>query len=77
MNSIPLHKEESVATAIEQQTAKLASYFFCERQWLPWVTRSFKDNGKKAYCAICRTSPFLLLGVYDKLVKLEGHDKEN
>ena len=34
-------------------------------------------EGKVAKTIEEQTAPFLLLGIYNKLVKLEGHDKED
>lgn len=71
------HKEGKVATAIEEQTAKIPSDVFL------WAAL-----GSMAVAAVlqCTTkkkeslfvgqwaAPFLLLGIYNKLVKQLGHD---
>lgn len=76
-NLDPQHKEGPVAEAIEQQTAKLPSDLFL---WAALgsmaVSLGFKLAGKddKALFVGQWPAPFLLLGLYNKLVKLEGHD---
>ena len=76
-NFNPEHKEGPVATAIEEQTAKLPSDLFL---WAAiaaiTVSLGFKIAGKddKALFVGQWPAPFLLLGLYNKLVKLEGHD---
>ena len=70
--------EGPVAKAIEEQTAKLPSDIFL---WAAigamGVSLTLKIFRKK-YSALFVgqwAAPFLLLGIYNKLVKLEGHDK--
>ncbi|UFH56288.1 hypothetical protein [Spirosoma sp. KNUC1025] len=76
-SSNPEHKEGPVAKAIEQQTAKLPSDLFL------WA--ALASMGVSAYLQATsdrKTSlfvgqwaaPFLLLGLYNKLVKVEGSD---
>lgn len=74
------HTEGPVAKAIEEQTSKLPSDLFL------WgalgsmgVSLTLKLMGKKNEALFVGqwAAPFLLLGVYNKLVKLEGHDKED
>ncbi len=76
-NLNPQHQEGPVAKTIEEQTAKLPS------DWFLWaalgsmtVSLGFKIAGKddKALFVGQWAAPFLLLGLYNKLVKLEGHD---
>ena len=71
------HKEWPVTKKIEDQTAKLPSdIFLWSAIGAMAVSLSFQIAGKK------RTSlffgqwpaPFLLLGIYNKLVKQQGHD---
>ena len=71
------HKEGPVATAIEEQTAKLPSDIFL------WVgvgfmalSLGFLIAGKKKVSNFIGHWPvnILVLGLYNKLVKLEGHD---
>jgi len=71
------HREGSVARSIEQQTAKLPS------DWFLWAavgsiagSLAFKINGKDhAALFVGQWAPtFLLLGIYNKLVKLHGSE---
>jgi hypothetical protein len=73
--------EGKVATAIEEQTAKIPSDVFL---WAALgsmaaslALKFLKDKQHTALFVGQWAAPFLLLGVYNKLVKLEGHDKEN
>jgi hypothetical protein len=72
--------EGKVATAIEEQTAKLPSDLFL------WAALGSMAASLTLKCMARKhtalfvgqwASPFLLLGIYNKLVKLEGHDHEN
>jgi len=72
------HSEGIVARTIEEQTAKLPSDIFL------WgalgsigVSLFFelKGNAEKSRFVGQWVSPFLLLGVYNKLVKLAGSDR--
>lgn len=71
------HTEGPVAEAIEQQTAKLPSDLFL---WAAIgamsVSLTMQCFGKKhAGLFIGQwAAPFLLLGIYNKLVKQHGHD---
>jgi len=74
------HSEGIVARTIEQQTAKLPSDIFL------WgalgsigvsLILELKGNPEKARFVGQWVSPFLLLGVYNKLVKLAGSDRVN
>lgn len=72
------HREGPVARAIEEQTAKLPSDLFL---WLALGSMAVSlglqlSNAKHRSLFIGQWAPsFLLLGIYNKLVKLEGHDK--
>ena len=72
------HKEGKVATAIEQQTAKIPSDIFL---WAALgsmaVSLTLQVTGNRHGSLFIGqwAAPFLLLGVYNKLVKVEGHDK--
>jgi len=72
------HKEGPVARTIEEQTAKLPSDIFL---WAALgsmgVSLTLKLLRKKHTALFVGqwAAPFLLLGIYNKLVKLEGHDK--
>jgi hypothetical protein len=74
----PQHTEGPVARAIEEQTAKLPSDLFL------WgavgsmvVSAALQATGRKnASMFVGQWAPsFLILGLYNKLVKLEGHDQ--
>jgi hypothetical protein len=73
----PKHNEGPVATAIEEQTAKLPSDLFL---WLGIgsmvASAAFQIAGHKKVSNFIGHWPvnFLVLGLYNKLVKLEGHD---
>jgi uroporphyrinogen-III decarboxylase len=74
-NMNPEHNEGPVAEAIEQQTAKLPSDIFL---WgglgaLATAAVSFA-NGKRHEALLIGqwAAPILILGLYNKLVKLEG-----
>lgn len=74
------HSEGPVATAIESQTSKLPSDLFL---WAALgsmaasATLKVLGKDKTALFVGQWAAPFLLLGVYNKLVKLEGHDQKN
>lgn len=74
------HHEGPVAKAIEEQTSKLPSDLFL---WAALgsmgISLALKLSGKNAKSLFVGqwAAPFLLLGVYNKLVKLEGHDKDD
>lgn len=76
-NFNPEHKEGPVARAIEEQTAKLPSDLFL---WaalgsmaVSLTLKLLKKNDEALFVGQW-PAPFLLLGVYNKLVKQEGHD---
>ncbi|TSJ36330.1 hypothetical protein FO440_22760 [Mucilaginibacter corticis] len=73
--------EGKVATAIEEQTAKIPSDLFL---WaalgsmaVSLTLKFFKSKQHTALFVGQWAAPFLLLGVYNKIVKLEGHDKND
>jgi hypothetical protein len=76
-NFNPEHREGTVAKAIEQQTAKLPSDLFL---WAAVgsiaISLAYKIAGKDDKAIFVGQWPptFLLLGLYNKLVKLEGSD---
>jgi hypothetical protein len=73
----PEHKEGPVATAIEEQTAKLPSDLFLWSALGSMAVSLFlqyKGDKKESLFVGQWAAPFLLLGLYNKLVKLEGHD---
>jgi hypothetical protein len=76
-NEFNEHKEGTVATAIEEQTAKIPSDVFL---WAAVgsmvVSAGLQIAGVKHRSLFVGqwAAPFLLLGIYNKLVKLAGHD---
>lgn len=76
-NNNPEHSEGPVATAIEEQTAKLPSDIFLWAALGSMAVSLFLqaqgDRDRSLFVGQW-AAPFLLLGVYNKLVKLEGHD---
>jgi hypothetical protein len=76
----PTHKEGKVARAIEEQTAKLPSDLFlwaAVGSMLTSLTLKATRNDHLSLFIGQWAPSFLLLGIYNKLVKLEGHDKES
>lgn len=71
------HQEGRVASAIEEQTAKLPSDLFL---WAALgsmaVSLCLHLRGKKDGSAFVGqwAAPFLLLGLYNKVVKLQGRE---
>ncbi len=71
------HKEGPVARKIEEQTAKLPSDLYL---WTAvaamGVSLSLKCLGQKHTALFVGqwVAPFLLFGIYNKIVKTEGHD---
>lgn len=78
-NNNPEHKEGPVAKTIEQQTAKLPSDLFL---WAALgsmaISLTLKITGKRDNSLFVGqwAAPFLLLGLYNKIVKLEGSDSD-
>lgn len=73
------HKEGKVAKGIEQQTAKLPSDLFLWSSLGSMAISLGLKIAKKNTTALFVgqwAAPFLLLGIYNKLVKLEGSDKD-
>ncbi len=74
------HSEGNVAKAIESQTSKLPSDLFL---WAAvgamGASATLKVLGRKHTALFVGqwAAPFLLLGIYNKLVKLEGHDAQD
>jgi hypothetical protein len=72
------HKEGPVAKAIEQQTAKVPSDVFL---WTSFAVMGaalvMKLAGKDHISLFVGqwAAPILIMGLYNKLVKVEGHDK--
>ena len=76
-NPNPEHKEGKVAKAIEEQTAKIPSDVFL---WAALgsmaISLGLQIAGTRHRSLFIGqwAAPFLLLGLYNKIVKLEGHD---
>lgn len=74
------HSEGPVAKAIEKQTAKLPSDLFL---WGAAVSMAASatlkcfGKDKSALFVGQWAAPFLLLGIYNKIVKVEGSDKQS
>jgi hypothetical protein len=74
------HREGPMARAIEQKTAKLPSDIFL---WAALgsmgASLTLQCLGKKNNAQFLGqwAAPFLLLGLYNKVVKVAGHDKED
>jgi hypothetical protein len=79
-NQMQSHTEGTVARTIEQQTAKMPSDVFL---WAALgsigASALLQVMGKKKASLFVGewVSPFLLLGVYNKIVKVAGSDKEH
>ena len=74
------HSEGSVARSIEEQTAKLPSDTFLWAAVASMATSAtFHLMGNKdASVFVGQWAPtFLILGLYNKLVKQHGHDQEH
>jgi len=80
MENTNKHTEGPVAKAIEEQTAKLPSDIFLWAALGSMAASLTLKLMQKKHTALFIgqwAAPFLLLGIYNKLVKLEGHDKES
>jgi len=76
-NPNPTHREGTVAHNIEHQTAKLPSDIFL---WAALASMAVSfvlqvmGNKERSLFVAQWAAPFLLLGTYNKIVKLQGHD---
>ncbi len=79
-NYNPGHREGKVASTIEEQTAKLPSDAFL---WASLgsmaASLTLKLTGRDHLALFVGqwAAPFLLLGIYNKLVKQLGHDNKS
>jgi hypothetical protein len=74
------HREGGMARAIEEQTAKLPSDTFLWAAGAVMLTSlTLKILGRSHTSLFIGqwAAPLLLFGIYDKIVKVAGHDKEN
>jgi hypothetical protein len=72
--------EGATAKAIEEQTSKIPSDVYLYASLAAMGTSlTLKCLGKKHTALFVGqwAAPFLLLGIYNKLVKLEGHDAQD
>lgn len=73
-------KEGEVTKKIENETAKIPSkVFLCLGLSALMGAAALKAMGRRHTALLVGqwASPFLLFGIYDKLVKTHGHDKED
>ncbi|MDF2192154.1 hypothetical protein [Paraflavitalea sp. CAU 1676] len=74
------HREGSVAKSIEEQTAKLPSDTFLWASIAAMgISLTLKLMGQKHTALFIGqwAAPFLLFGIYNKIVKTHGHDEED
>ncbi|WP_026839273.1 hypothetical protein [Gillisia sp. JM1] len=74
------HAEGEATKQIEKQTSKIPSGVFLAAAIASMggsLTLKLMDRSKTALFVGQWAAPFLLLGIYNKLVKLEGHDKSD
>lgn len=74
------HKEGEATKAIEKQTSKVPSTVFLGAALTSMgasLTLKLLKKNKTALFVGQWAAPFLLLGIYNKIVKLEGHDHED
>ena len=72
--------EGPIAETIESQTSKLPSDLFLWAALGSMATSATLKCLGKSHTALFVgqwAAPFLLLGIYNKLVKLEGHDSQD
>jgi len=73
-------REGKVAKAIEEQTAKLPSDVFLWASMGAMVVSLGLKMAKKSHTALFIgqwAAPFLLLGIYDKIVKTSGSERDD
>lgn len=76
----PDQKEGNVARTIEEQTAKLPSDVFlwaAVGAMTASLTLKLMKNDHLSLFFGQWPAPFLLFGLYNKIVKVEGHDKKD
>jgi hypothetical protein len=77
MANNPQHKEGALAEAIEEQTAKLPSDIFLWTSVACMAGALALQIAKQKHLSLFIgqwVAPFLLFGIYNKIVKVEGHD---
>ena len=73
-------KEGPVAKAIETQTAKLPSDLFLWTAagfWISSLVLHFTGKKHPALMVGQCITPILIMGLYDKMVKQQGHDAQS
>ena len=79
-NYNPAYKEGKVAAAIEKQTAKIPSdVYLWTAVGCMAISATLQILGKRKSSLFVGQwpAPFLIMGLYNKLVKLEGTDGNN
>ncbi|OSZ77026.1 hypothetical protein CAP36_11405 [Chitinophagaceae bacterium IBVUCB2] len=80
METLHERKEGKVAKAIETQTSKIPSdIFLWSAMGAAAIATSLHCTGKKKdglFIGLL-VAPILIVGLYNKLVKVEGHDKND
>lgn len=74
------HSEGKIAKKIEDQTAKIPSdVFLWSALGSMAISATMQCFGQKKLSLFVGqwAAPFLLLGIYNKLVKQQGHDEES
>jgi len=80
MNENPQHREGPVASAIEEQTAKIPSDVYlwtAVTAMAASLTLKLMGNRHTSLFVGQWVAPILLFGIYNKLVKQQGHDSED
>jgi len=79
-NRNPEHREGKIAKMLEEQTAKIPSdvYLWAAVGSMAFSLGLFLTKQKHASIFFGQWAPSLLIiGLYNKLVKVEGHDSED
>ena len=74
------HKEGKMTKEVEKQTSKIPSGLFFSAGVVSMgvsLTLKLMNRSKSALFVGQWAAPFLIIGLYNKLVKLEGHDKND
>jgi len=80
MDNSTAYREGKMTKAIEKQTSKIPSDAFLIAALASMGVSLAMKCMKKENLALFIgqwAAPFLLLGIYNKIVKVEGHDKED
>jgi len=74
------YAEGTITKGIEKQTSKIPSDFFLAAALTSMAVSLTLKCFKKKHTALFVgqwAAPFLLMGIYNKIVKVAGHDKED